>query len=166
MAAQHIVTFSALPRRLSELQALPQAALREPWDTAALFLAAMDAYAEDRNAALEMVDFLRGPRPLSPMDKQFLQDRMRDGAYVPRSFFRGASPQNNYTPDAPLTLVFEETPYTWANEGYCQLWIRSGGADSPRSVQLRRKPSTGQWFLWEQMLLAQIRVPAAEDPWA
>ena len=166
MAAQHIVTFSALPRRLSELQALPQAALREPWDTAALFLAAMDAYAEDRNAALEMVDFLRGPRPLSPMDKQFLQDRMRDGAYVPRSFFRGASPQNNYAPDAPFTLVFEETPYTWANEGYCQLWIRSGGADSPRSVQLRKKPSTGQWFLNEIQCLGDIRLPKAEDPWS
>ena len=166
MTKQHIVTFSALPRSLAELQTLPQAALREPWDTAALFLAAMDVYAEDRNAALEMVDFLRGPRPLSPLDKQFLRDRMRDGAYTPRSFFRGASPQNNYTPSKPYTLIFEETPYTWANEGYCQLWIRSGGADSPRSVQLRKKPSAGQWFLWEQMLLSQIRVPVSQDPWA
>ncbi len=166
MAVQHIVTLNTLPRNLAQLQALPQAALREPWDAAALFLAAMDVYPEDTDAALEMVDFLRGPRPLSPMDRQFLRDRMRDGAYIPRSFFRGASPQNNYTPSKPYTLVFEETPYTWQNDGYCQLWIRSGGADSPRSVQLRKKPSAGQWFLWEQMLLSQIRIPAAQDPWA
>ena len=80
MTKQHIVTFSALPRSLAELQTLPQAALREPWDAAALFLAAMDVYPEDTDAALEMVDFLRGPRPLSPYDRQFLRDRMRDGA--------------------------------------------------------------------------------------
>ncbi len=166
MAVQHIVTLNTLPKNLAQLQALPQAALREPWDAAALFLAAMDAYPEDTDAALAMVDFLRGPRPLSPYDKQFLRDRMRDGAYIPRSFFRGATPQNGYTPSKPYTLVFEETPYTWANEGYCQLWIRSGGADSPRSVQLRKKPSAGQWFLWEQMLLSQIRIPTAQDPWA
>ena len=166
MAKQHTVTFSALPRTLAALQALPQAALKNPWDTAALFIAAMDVYPDDRDTALAMVDFLRGPRPLSPYDKQFLRDRMMDGGYVPRSFFAGATPQNNYTPSRPWTLTFEETPYTWQNEGYCQLWIRSGGADSPRSVQMRNKPSTGEWFLWEQMLLSQIRVPVSQDPWA
>ena len=40
------------------------------------------------------------------------------------------------------------------------------GADSARQIRLRTKPSTGQWFLWEQFLLSDIRVPVSADPWA
>lgn len=51
-------------------------------------------------------------------------------------------------------------------QGYLTLHIRSGGADSPRQIKLRQKPSTGQWFLWEQFLLSDIRPPVSADPWA
>ena len=50
-------------------------------------------------------------------------------------------------------------------EGYLTLYVNCSGADSPRPLKLRKKPSTGQWFLWEQQLLAGIRIPAAADPW-
>ena len=36
----------------------------------------------------------------------------------------------------------------------------------PRPLKLRNKPSTGQWFLWEQQLLTGIRIPQVADPWA
>lgn len=36
----------------------------------------------------------------------------------------------------------------------------------PRPLKLRNKPSTGQWFLWEQQLLTGIRIPEEADPWA
>lgn len=36
----------------------------------------------------------------------------------------------------------------------------------PRPLKLRNKPSTGQWFLWEQQLLTGIRIPVEADPWA
>ena len=102
------------------------------------------------------------------MDKQFIADRFRDKDYVPRSYFEGATPENNYEPAQPYTLKFFENPYSRDNfnEGYLTLHIKSGGADSARQVKLRTKPSTGQWFLWEQFLLADIRTPAAADPWA
>ena len=57
--------------------------------------------------------------------------------------------------------------YNWlAEEGYKRLDIKSGGADTPRPITLRLKPSTGQWFLWEQIILVGIRVPVSQDPWA
>ena len=34
------------------------------------------------------------------------------------------------------------------------LLVHSGGADSDRSITLRNKPSTGEYFLRDQMLLA------------
>ena len=34
------------------------------------------------------------------------------------------------------------------------------------AIKLRKKPSTGQWFLNDIQCLSDIRVPASEDPWA
>lgn len=41
-----------------------------------------------------------------------------------------------------------------------------GGADNPRSITVRYRPSSGEWFLWEQAVLADIKKPIAEDAWA
>ena len=65
----------------------------------ALFMAALCVSPTDRDAALEMIDFLKGPRPLSALDKQFLKDRFMDGKdYMGPSYFAGAVPANDYTP--------------------------------------------------------------------
>jgi len=45
------------------------------------------------------------------------------------------------------------------------LYLQSGGADSPRGVQLRLAKD-GKWYLWEQYLLADIRPPESTNPWA
>ena len=108
-------------------------------------------YPIDKEASFEMLNYLHGPRGLSVSDKQFIQDRFRDKDYVPRSYFVGATPDNNYEPSEPYTIKFFENPYARQNidEGYLTLQVESGGADSPRQIRLRTKPSTGQWFLWE-----------------
>ena len=87
------VTFESLPKTLDELKALPQAALTRPEDTAALTIAALCVYPTDPAASIAMLDFLRGPRPLSPMEQQFIRDRFMDGRdYLARSYFDGATP--------------------------------------------------------------------------
>ena len=166
--AVYTVSFEQLPVTLAQLQAMPEAALTQPEHTAALAVAALCLYPVDQAAALQMLEFLQGPRGLSAYDKQFLADRFRGRDFVPRSYFAGATPQNNYEPTAPYTLTFFENPYSrdQLGEGYLTLHIRSSGADSPRQIKLRTKPSTGQWFLWEQFLMVDIRQPTAADPWA
>ena len=161
------ITFEKLPTTLEEMKALPQAAMKTPEDTAALTVAALCVFPTDREACYAMLDFLRGPRPLSTFEKQFIRDRFMDGKdYIARSYFDGATPANNYTPAQPFTLSLERNPAPIAEEGYVRIDARSGGADSPRQITLRIKPSTGEWFLWDQMLLGGIRVPASQDPWA
>ena len=77
-------TFEALPKNLEELKALPQSAMDDPFKTAALTVCALCTYAEDREAGTEMLNFLRGPRPMSPADIAFLNDRFMDGTgYFP-----------------------------------------------------------------------------------
>ena len=159
------IVFAALPQTLAEFTALPQAAMQNPFDTAALFVAAMCAYPQSTPEAIAMVNHLKGPQPLSGYDTQFLADRMRGKDYLPRSFFAGATPANNYTPARPYTLTVSQTPYSYQEQGYAKLALLSGGADSPRPIQLRQAKD-GCWYLWEQFLLSDIRPPEASNPWA
>jgi len=158
-------TFAALPESLDAMKALPEAALANPYQTAALTVCALCAYAADKAVGTEMLNFLRGPRPLSNHDISFLNDRFSDGHHVPFSYFKGAVPANDYTPDTPFAITVESGPYSDANEGYKKLYIRSGGADSPREVLLRQL-GDGRWMLWDQFLLLSIRKPKSDDPWA
>ena len=158
-------TFTALPESLAQMQAMPEAKLADPFQTAALSVCALCAYAADKQIGTQMLNWLRGPRPLSPFDISFLNDRFRDGYHVIFSYFAGATPENNYTPTQPYTLTFEAGPYADANPGYKKLHIRSGGADNAREIVLRQK-GDGTWLLWDQFLLVSIRPPKSADPWA
>lgn len=159
------VTFSKLPETLEEFKALPQSAMTNPFDTAALTVLAFCFYPTDCELSLSMIDFLRGPRPLSVFDKQFIRDRFTDSDYVPRSYFDGATPQNDYQPSKPFTIRVSENPYSYNEQGYAKLFVTSGGADSPRSLTLRLAKD-GRWYLWEQYILSGIRQPESLDPWA
>lgn len=164
-ASEETFTFAALPESLAEMKALPEATLASPFATAALTVCALCVYAADKSIGTEMLNFLRGPRPLSNHDISFLNDRFSDGHHVPFSYFKGAVPANNYTPDTPFTITVTSGPYSDANEGYKKLYIRSGGADSPREIVLRQL-GDGRWMLWDQFLLVSIRKPKSDDPWA
>lgn len=163
---QATFTFAALPESLAEMQALPEAALTDPFQTAALTVCALCAYAADKTVGLEMLNWLRGPRPMGGHETAFLDERFRDKlTYIPFSYFKGAAPENDYTPATPFTLTVETNLYSDANEGYKKLFIRSGGADHPREVVLRKK-ADGTWLLWDQALMVTIREPKSADPWA
>ena len=159
------IVFPQLPDTFEQFKALPQAALATPFDTAALTVLAFCFYPQDKETSLAMVDFLKGPQPLSNYDKSFIADRFRGVDYIPRSYFNGATPQNDYRPSQPYTVTVSENPYSYQNQGYAKLFIRSGGADSPREVLLRQAKD-GKWYLWEQYLLVGIRTPESSNPWA
>ena len=159
------IVFDRLPETLEKFKAMPQAALSTPFQTAAMTVLAFCFYPQNPQLSLDMVNYLRGPRPLSGYDQSFIKDRFRDNDYVPRSYFEGATPQNDYLPQEPYRVRVSENPYSYQNQGYATLYIRSGGADSPRSVQLRLAKD-GKWYLWEQFILVGIRQPESQNPWA
>lgn len=101
-------TFQALPESLAQMQALPEASLDTPFKTAALTVCALCVYGADKNIGLEMLNWLRGPRPMNGQEVAFLNDRFRDSkSYIPFSYFAGAAPDNDYTPASP-------SPCWWA----------------------------------------------------
>lgn len=160
-------TFASLPESLAEMQALPEASLDTPFKTAALTVLALCAYAADKNIGLEMLNWLRGPRPLNGQEISFLNDRFRDGkTYLPFTYFVGATPDNNYTPSQPYTIIIESNHVSGEEKDYMKLFIPCGGADDPRPIKMRQRGSDGKWFLWEQYLLTGVRTPQEADPWA
>ena len=57
------ITLKRLPATVGELTAMPQAALTVPEEVAALTIAALARFPENQEDAVQMLDFLRGPRP-------------------------------------------------------------------------------------------------------
>ena len=141
---------------------------RQPERICAMFLCALALFDRDKDAGTAAINLLRGPKPLTPYDCQFLRDRLRGKAYLPLAYFEGATPENSYQPHKPYILnVIEDPRPQDIEQGYLRLFLKTAGADSPRPIKLRQKASTGEWFLWEySSILSGIRIPAAEAPWA
>ena len=62
--------------------------------------------------------------------------------------------------------VFYNIPLVTISYAGLIVMLIAGTACNMRSIKLRKKPSTGQWFLNDIQCLSDIRVPASEDPWA
>lgn len=130
------------------------------------FLAALLLFDRDKDAGTAAMNALRGPRPMSGYDVQFLRDRLRGKSYLPLAYFNGATPQNNYTPLKPYTLqVLPDSRPKDIEPGYLRVFLKTAGADSPRPINLRQKGT--YWYLWEySSVLSGIRIPVQDDPWA
>ena len=68
------IIFPSIPNTIEEFKALPQAQMMTAFDTAAMTVLALSVYPSNKALSLEMIDFLRGPRPLSVYEKQFIAD--------------------------------------------------------------------------------------------
>ena len=159
------VEIASLPTSMEELQAMPGIDLKDEFQVAAIVVAVLCNYEKDPQATLEMIDFLNGPTDVSAYTKQFIRDRLAGKQYKTFSFFLGTSPQNNYQAKAPYKIKVSSNPYSYQNENYATLYLQSSGADNPRPISLRKKPSTGQWFVVDFNFLADIRIPVEQDEW-
>ena len=159
-------SFSYIPKNADELAKLAEACLDSAFKTAALTVLVLCRFGDSPEECFEMLNVLKGPEDLSTYEKQFLKERLAGKEYLPFSYFNGSSVENAYTPTLPLTISIYETPYSFKDENWATLWVKSSGADNMRSIKLRKKPSTGQWFLNDIQCLSEIRTPAVEDKWA
>ena len=162
------IVFNNIPTTQAAFVSLPQAAMQSPYDTAAMFVVALNVYPRNPNESIAMMNFLKGPQPLSARELSLLQSQMgqaNNGAFLAQSYFAGATPENNYMPSKPLTVVVSDNPYSWGNQGYAKLFVACGGADSPRPITLRLAQD-GKWYLWEHMLLSGIKQARSSSPWA
>ena len=161
-------TFDRSPETVDELKALPQANLQNPFGVVALVILAMNNFNRDLDKCKEMLTFLKGPGTLMNQEISRMNDQLKGKDYLMRSYFEGTTPENNYKPTEPYKITVFDHPNSYDNEkdGYVTLWVKSSGSDSDRQVRLRKKQSTGEWFLNEEYLTPGIKTPQEADPWA
>ena len=158
MAKTQTMRFDILPKNVAELRSLTvMSTMNDPYAIAALAALVLCRYEESKKDTVEMLNALRGSRYMTPYDVQLLRDRLTDKGYIPRSYFEGARPGNGYTPKLPYTITVSDGKLSYLDDGYITLYIKSSGADNPRTVQLRQKGD--QWFLWENFLMNDITPP-------
>ena len=160
----HFVTMSKLPTSVDDLKNYFD--ITDEYIAAAALFATLAHFEKDFDAAVEMLDYMMGPESPTRLDKEFLRDRM-NWPYVMRSYFEGATVENDYTPTS-YKLTFHENSYSRDDEGYVRLWSPSSGADNERVFTLRQKKSTREWFVFADSFkgpMSQVREPASLDPW-
>ena len=110
------VTFAYIPKNLDELKALPEASLDTAFKTTALAVLILCRFKDDPEAVYGMLDYLNGPDSVSNYTKGFIKERLEGKTYLPFSYFKGATVENNYTPSEPLTITVTSTPYSFDEE--------------------------------------------------
>ncbi|MDO4702147.1 MAG: hypothetical protein Q4A47_05990 [Erysipelotrichaceae bacterium] len=160
-----IKTIEKIPTTIEEFQSLPQFDRKSPYDTAILVIVALLNYKDNPELAFDMINVLKGPNPLSPYEKQFLHDRLRDKTHVVSSFIKETSPNNDYQYPLPFHIEAFDNPYSFVNEGYAKIFLTSSGADSPRPIVLRLGKDQN-WYLYEILCLSNVRPPESTNFWA
>lgn len=121
------VVIQKIPGNLQEFEILA-AKGRQPEHICALFLCALALFDRDKDAGVAAMNLLRGPKPMTPYDCQFLRDRLRGKAYLPLAYFEGATPENGYQPCVPYTLNVLADPRPQDIEpGYMRVFLKTSG---------------------------------------
>ena len=71
------LAFPSLPKTLAEFKALPQAGMESPYQTAAMFVIALSVYPKNPSESIAMINFLKGPEPLSPREINLIREQVQ-----------------------------------------------------------------------------------------
>ena len=154
-------TFYNLPENVQDLQALPEGNRKDAYGVAAMTIAALCRYETSPEECFRMLDWLKGDEALTAYEKEFLKERLQGMGYKARSYLAGATPTNGYTPSMPYKFTPVNNPYTFQEDGWAVISLRSSGAEALRQIKLRQKKSTGEWFLNDIQCLNDIQAPAS-----
>lgn len=158
-----IISAAGLP---VNIEAYGEIDITDEYKTAAAAVMALAVYETDPDTSVNALGYLMGPAGISVHDKNFVGTQFKECPCVARSYFEGAVPENNYTP-VKYSLTITENSHSRDTENFVVLYVSCGGADSPRNITLRKQLSTGCWYVYSfGGLLAGVKTPASEDPWA
>lgn len=164
------IEFNKIMSSKSELETMDRT---NPYNVVAMLANTICNYdVKNDSNFIEMLQYLMGDnQPISNLMKQQIKDRMTQNdksGFIGKSYFEGATPDNDYTPSTPYIVNVTDNPYTDENEGYKRLFLKSGGADSERPVTVRLAKD-GNYYVWSDSfmgLLSDIRKPESTNPWA
>ncbi|MCA8923189.1 MAG: hypothetical protein KDD82_15345 [Planctomycetes bacterium] len=171
---EHVVELgSELPQDVEALVTLRDSLASTPQGAAAVFVAALLVYVEDRAKGIPCLTLVmdrgrltqgsNGYKGFEPgrQDLRDLDERVGSKPYLARSYVAGTTPSGEYRlPSPPFQVKVREQPHDVQAER-AKVFVWSSGADSPRPLTLI-KNNRGLWKAtnWSSLTVG-IRPPAA-----
>jgi hypothetical protein len=170
------VGLQQIPETIEDFIILRDEVSTTPSGGAAVFVLALYIYTLDEKLGLQALTVTlvnddlhlqknngvyKGYSPTSGM--RYLLDRVLSKPYMIRSYFAGASPENNYNMgDLPFIVETSTNKYSEISESEIKLFVACSGAGSPRPVRVELN-SSGIWKVDEFSSLVVGVVPPAEE---
>ncbi len=120
----------------------------------------------------EMFEYINGPSESMDIAKAQMDNAISSmksaiqacGENVYKSYFNGATPKNNYTPDEPFVLEMYKGPYyieaketiTGERPTTYMILVKSGGADSEKYIDVYEQKENGIWYSFENQFMHVI----------
>ena len=131
------VTFHELPTDFDIFINIAESTLNLPERVAALFILALRIYAVDSELGLEMLSYLRHQESLEPEEiRNLLEEPLKKSRFIPLAYFKGATPQNSYTPEEPYIITVKADSKRSLKRKYKTLYIGCPGAGVYRPITL------------------------------
>lgn len=164
-----VIKYDKLTTNLKELKELDR---KNPYNVAGAFIQIItDFNPKDTKDFYDKLQFLVGDnQPLTEVMKQNIKDRMLQNdkyPYIGKSYYKGATPENDYTPQEPYEIEIKDDIYVDSEAGFKKLTLKSGGADTGRSIMLRIAKDNN-YYIWSDSfmgLLMDIKPLESTNPW-
>ncbi len=162
----HTFVFNTLPQTKADMEALvAEYGLTDPNRTIAFYLAAYHRAFEDPAAACDMINVLMADdNKLTAYSTSFLEEQVKAKPYMTAAYFKGAAPENSYTPDEPYTVEIPDAPEDLGGDCYLVKLVTSG-ADSPRRTQAKLNADGNFYLLEYTSTLVDVIAPASLENW-
>jgi hypothetical protein len=169
------VIIDKMPQNIEEFVQLRDRIATTPQGGVAIFVIAMHLYTQDPKlgeacltiamdaSRLKVGNAYKG---FAPNDSDFglLKSQLQQHPHLPRTYFKGTSPENGYAlPKGKLEINCQTNPYSGKeSEGKIKVFTICTGADSARPMQLQRNDK-GLWKATEwSSLLVGVRRPVVK----
>ncbi|MBQ7530004.1 hypothetical protein IJT10_08940 [bacterium] len=171
------VTFEKMPRNFAEFEKFQAQYCTEPQGAVAAFIVAMNIYLHDKDEGKRCFDAVAYKSYV--IDMSLIKDKIgRDGSdgysqpFLPRAFFRGATPRNGYAPEKPYKVdvsVNNGRPYqrlSSAQAPVIYLNVKTKGTDSGmRGVEVVKPKGKDYFYVLNVAgLISQVKFPDDDAP--
>jgi hypothetical protein len=177
MAVLDPVEIDELPQSVEAFIALRDKVADVSQGGAAMMVVALLVYVEDEELgrqclaiAVDREKLSEGPKgyngwQLRASDIWLLHSQIKSKPYIPRSYVKGAMPDNGYQLPGYFVFEFSDNPHSGDPErGTHKVFINSSGASSPRPVTVKRNDK-GIWKAYEwSTLIVGVQEPDDGEP--
>lgn len=149
------ILIEKIPKNMEEFFTLSAVSLDSPYKTAALTVVALCVFSQNKTLGIDILNYLRGNRVLTPFDIVYISDRIGN---------KNSDAVFSYFSDGEYKSVTVAGSYDGDDTVKCvNVYVKSNVKENFNKICLRLC-TDGRWHLWEQFLLTDIQPQKSKIP--